>query len=130
LDGGNDLVSRNDPTATSYAVFQQADYFSGGQVRVQLPGDSKQPTVTPFPGARRGSEHLAQKGRELVLTLGVLEGNVTHTFRRCVERRGIEPRCGHGCQTGRSTMPAPKLSSLGCSRGLSFSLIPALLLTK
>jgi hypothetical protein len=48
-------------------------------VRVKLPGDSKQPAVNPLPGAGRRGQHIAQEWRELVLTLGGLAGNFTHT---------------------------------------------------
>jgi Ni/Co efflux regulator RcnB len=69
--------------AALHPVQEQIHNLAGGQMRVKLTGNSKEPRVNAFPGAWRRGQHIAQEwrefGAELVLTLGFLSGIVTHT---------------------------------------------------
>ena len=64
-------------------------------MRVKMSGDSKEPRVNAFPGAWWRGQQIAQEWRELILTLGALAGNVTHTFFgggwRCAESNRVQP---------------------------------------
>jgi hypothetical protein len=61
LNGGHDFMAGDVPATACGSCLQNRDDLICGQVRVQLPGDAKEPGVDAFASARRGGEHVAQE---------------------------------------------------------------------
>jgi hypothetical protein len=61
LNSGNDFMARDITATICHASFEQCDNFNGGQMRVQLTGDTVKPVVNTFTGSRRSGERFFQK---------------------------------------------------------------------
>jgi hypothetical protein len=61
LDSGHNLVAWNVSATGRNLAFEQPHNLTGGQVRVKLPGDSKEPTVNTFPSSRRRGQQVAEE---------------------------------------------------------------------
>lgn len=59
-----DFMPRDESTTTGNASFEQADYLSFGQVRVNLSSYPKEPLMHAFAGARGSSEQVSEEWRK------------------------------------------------------------------
>ena len=64
LHGVENLLPGHYAATMRNAGFEQRNDFTGGQVRVKVPGDSKKPIVNTFTGSRRAGKQVVQEGRQ------------------------------------------------------------------
>jgi hypothetical protein len=63
LDGGDDFGTGHGTPTIRHAVFEQVHNLTGGQMRVQLAGDTEKPVVDAFTGTRRSGQQFLKEWR-------------------------------------------------------------------